>query len=107
MQDVEIVLLDSREAHVITDAPLPAGERLFLEIPMGRGDVPRVACMRVTRNHVIVDDGTLRRRVHLEPVHPDGAVAFDDVLVPGDTEWPRSSSRLDRHCRIHSKERRP
>jgi hypothetical protein len=68
VQDVEIAQLDSHQAVVVAHGPLPCGERLLLEVPVERNATPRTLLVRVFDNRVVIADGSLRRRVHLEIV---------------------------------------
>jgi hypothetical protein len=87
VQDVEIAQLGSHNAIVIAPGPLPRGERLLLEIPTARDAHVCTVLVRVVDNRVVMDDGSLRRRVHLKMVHPAPRDSrFEGVL----TEWGRS-----------------
>ena len=68
VQDVEIAQLRSHQAIVIAPGPLPRGERLLLEIPVARDAHPCTVLVRVVNNQVVMDDGSLRRRVRLEVI---------------------------------------
>jgi hypothetical protein len=68
VQDIEIVHLGSNQAVVIAAGPLPRGERLLLEIPVARHSSPCTVLVRVIDNRVVMDDGSLRRQVRLQPV---------------------------------------
>jgi hypothetical protein len=68
VQDVAITQLASRDAVVIAPGPLPAGERLLLEIPGEHHAPPCTVLVRVLDNCVVMDDGSLRRQVRLEMI---------------------------------------
>lgn len=68
VQDVEILQLGSTRAVVIAPGPLPRGERLLLEIPAALDAPPCTLLVRVLDNRVVMDDGSLRRQVHLKMV---------------------------------------
>ena len=68
VQDVEIAQLRSHQAIVIAPGPLPRGERLLLEIPVARDAHPCTVLVRVVNNRVVMDDGSLRRRVRLQVI---------------------------------------
>jgi hypothetical protein len=68
VQDVEITQLASRHAVVIAPGPLPAGERLLLEIFGECHAPPCTVLVRVLDNRVVMDDGSLRRQVRLEMI---------------------------------------
>ena len=77
VQDVEIARLGSHHAVVIAHGPLPCGERLLLEIHGRARRRPRTRCSsHVIDNRVVMDDGSLRRRVRLKMVQraPRGSV---------------------------------
>jgi hypothetical protein len=82
-QDVEIVQLGSHHAIVIAPGPLPRGERLLLEIPIARNAQPCTVLVRVVENRVVMDDGSLRRRVRLKIIQPALRDSrLEGVLIP-------------------------
>ncbi len=83
VQDIEIAQLGADHAVVIAPGPLPRGERLLLEIPVALNAPPCTVLVRVVDNRVVIDDGSLRRRVRLKVVKrsPRGR-AFDGVRIP-------------------------
>ena len=71
-QDVEVTLLDSTEAAVITTQTLPIGERVLLEIPDERNAVSKARLFRTEKTRFVLKDGRLRREVRLSIIGHTG-----------------------------------
>jgi hypothetical protein len=77
VQDVQIARLGSHYAVVVVPERLPWGERLLLEISVGRDDQPCRELVRVAGNRAVMDEGSLRWVARLKMVQRAPRVEFE------------------------------
>jgi len=83
-QDVEVSRLDSVHAAVVTVQPLPAGERVLLEIP-GEGGAVSARLARTGKSRFTLKDGRLQREIQLSMI---GNAVVPDASERGEEPTP-------------------